>query len=179
MVSVNLHGLTLDDLPEWALQRERWMRMDSAPYVMVWPLIARQTSVVVHTVPIGRLDDPEPIHRYTAYFVTYFAGDETNLYTEEMWVPTDLGGPATGAVEIDTNLAKWVRAGRLFWLDPNDVNRLVKEPTEAFPYTYPHIQPQGWYEIIEGGQVDGPRSYHKVWRGTAPPHDESFPETIE
>jgi hypothetical protein len=132
---------------------------------------------VVHALPIGRLDDPEPIHRYTAYFVTYFVGDESNLYTNEMWVPNDLGEPATGGVQIDTDLLKWVRAGRLFWMDPEDTSRLVKGPAEEFPYA--NIQPQGWYEFTEGGQVDGPRPYASVWEGEAPTHDESFPKTIE
>lgn len=175
MVSVNLNGLMPNDSPEWALQR-RWMPMDSAPYVMVWPLIARQTSAVVHALPIGRLDDAEPIHRYTAYFVTYFVSDKSNLYTKEMWVPTDLGEPAVGAVQIDTDLVKWVKAGRLYWLDPEDTSRLMRGPAKAFPYG--NVQPQGWYEI-EGGQVDGPRSYHLLWRGEAPPHGESYPKTIE
>lgn len=175
-LSVNLNGLMPDDLPTWALQR-RWLKLDSAPRVMVWPLIARQTSAVIGALPIGRLDDPEPIHRYTAYFVTYFAGDATNLYTEEMWVPTDLGGPATDGVHYDLDLLKWVKAGRLFWLNPDDPSQLINAPAEAFPYA--NIQPQGWYEIVEGGRVDGPHPYHQVWQGDAPRHDESFPKTIE
>ena len=180
MVSVNLNGLLPNDLPQWAL-RVKWggggREFDAAPYVMVWPLIARRTSAVVHALPIGRLDDPEPIHRYTAYFVTYFVGDESNLYTNEMWVPNDLGEPATGGVQIDTDLLKWVRAGRLYWMDPEDTSRLVKGPAEEFPYA--NIQPQGWYEFTEGGQVDGPRPYASVWEGKAPAHDESFSKTIE
>jgi hypothetical protein len=175
-VSVNLNGLIPDDLPAWALQR-KWGKLDSAPRVMVWPLIARQTSAVIHALPIGRLNDPEPADHYTAYFVTYFADDATNLYTEEMWVPNDLGGPATEGVYYDPDLIKWVKAGRLFWLDPDEPDRLVRGTVEAFPYA--NIQPQGWYEIVEGGQVDGPKSYYMVWQGDAPRHDESFPKTIE
>jgi hypothetical protein len=177
IVSVNLHGLTPDDLPEWAVQEEWEQILRSDPRVTVWPLIARQTSAVVHALPVGRLDDPEPIHRYTAYFVTYFAGDESNLYADEMWVPNDIGYPATGGVQIDPDLLKWVRAGRLYWMDPEDTIRLVKGPEEAFPYA--NIQPQGWYRIAEGGQVDGPKPYASVWQGEAPAHDESFPKTIE
>ncbi|MBN2257476.1 MAG: DUF2283 domain-containing protein [Anaerolineaceae bacterium] len=178
--SVNLEGQGPDDLPGWAL-RVVWgaqaREFDAAPIVMVWPLIARQTSAVVHALPMGRLDDPEPIHRYTAYCTTYFVGDESNLYEDEMWVPNDLGDAATGGVRIDTDLLKWVRAGRLYWMDPEDTSRLVKGPAEEFPYA--NIQPQGWYEFAEGGQVNGPRPYGRVWEGEAPTHDESFPKTIE
>jgi hypothetical protein len=175
-LSVNLNGLKPDDLVGWMLaDKTRLMR--SAPYVMVWPLIARYTSAVVHALPIGRLDDEEPIHRYTAYFTTYFAGDRTNLRTKEMWVPNDVGGPAMGLVQVDIDLLKWVRAGRLYWLDPDDTSRLVAGPPEAFPYA--NVEPKGWYYILEGGQLDGPHPYHQVWQGDAPRHDESFPKTIE
>lgn len=176
MVSVNLNGLIPNDAPEWALQR-KWMTLDAAPHVLVWPLIARQTSAVVHALPIGRLDDPEPIHRYTAYFVTCFVSDESNLYAKEMWVPTDLGEPATDGVQIDTDLVKWVKAGRLHWLDPEDTGRLMHGPIKAFPYA--NVQPQGWYEIIEGGRVDGPHPHQLLWQGKAPPHNKSFSKTIE
>jgi len=174
--SVNLHNLTPDDPPSWMLRR-RWITMHSAPRVMVWPLIAHQTSAVIHALPIGRLDDLEPMHRYTIYFVSYFGGSTTNLYTEAMWVPTDLGGPATEGVYYDLDLIKWVKAGRLFWLDPDNPELLMRGPAEAFPYA--NIQPKGWYEIVEGGRIDGPKSYNTTWQGLALPHDESYPKTVE
>lgn len=182
MVAVNLHNLLPDDLPEWALLYRWGMgrgggHFDSAPHLIVWPLIAQQTSAVIHALPIGRLDDPEPIHRYTAYAITYFFSDETNLYADEMWVPTDLGDAATGGVWHDTDLIKWVKAGRLYWMDPKDTSRLVQESEEEFPYA--NIQPQGWYEIAKGGTINGPKPYGRVWEGEAPAHDESFPKTIE
>ena len=132
---------------------------------------------MLHALPIGRLDDKEPIHRYTAYFCTYFAGDWTNLLSEEMWVPNDLGGPAMGLVQVDIDLKKWVKADRLFWLDPDDQSQLVQGPAEAFPYA--DVQPVGWYRIVRGGQMDGPHPYYTVWQGGAPTHDQSFPKTIE
>ncbi|MBU1662925.1 MAG: hypothetical protein KKD28_15815, partial [Chloroflexi bacterium] len=176
-VYVNLHGMHADDLPPWAV-RGKWPTIFvHAPILIVWPLIARQTSAVIHALPIGRLDDPEPIHRYTAYFVTYFLGNESNLHTEEMHVSTDRGGPATDGVQFDTDLVKWVKAGRLYWLDPANPERLVKGPVETFPYA--NVQPQGWYQILEGGRINGPNPYYQVWQGEAPPHDVSFPKTIE
>lgn len=174
--SVNLNGLHPDDVAGWMLS-PKWGSMYSEPSVIVWPLIARCTSAVIHALPVGRLDDGEPIHRYTAYYVTYFASDDTNLRTEEMWVPTDLGEPATGAVQGDRDVIKWVKAGRLFWLNPDNPGQLVRVPVEAFPYS--DVEMKGWYKILEGGRLDGPKPYLRNWQGEAPPHDESFPETIE
>lgn len=177
-LSVNLNGLKPNDLPRWSLNR-KWLYMSSSPRVMVWPLLARRTSAVIHSLPIGRLDDPEPMHRYTAYFITYFMDDISNLMTKEMWVPTDLGAPATEGVYYDPDLRKWVEAGRLYWLDPDEPSRLIKGPVSEFPYA--DIQPQGRYRIVEAGEVEGPYRYNPsfTWQGKAPHHNESFPQTIE
>lgn len=173
--SVNLNGLTPDDLPNWMV-RMKSLGLDSSPLLVVWLLVARRTSAVIHALPIGRLDDPEPVHRYTAYFVTYFAGDDTNLHAEEMWVSDDVGRPAVGGAEVDDDLVKWVEARRLFWLDPNDPEHpLARGPVEAFPYA--DVQPKGWYKI-EGGEMKGPYPYYRsMWQGKPPPEDESFPRS--
>ena len=177
-LSVNLNNSRPTDLPHWMLNR-KWLYMSSSPRVMVWPLLAQHTSAVIHSLPIGRLDEPEPIHRYTAYFVTYFMDDISNLMTKEMWVPTDLGAPATEGVKYDPDLRKWVEADRLYWLDPNNSFRLVKGSVDEFPYA--DIQPQGRYRIIENGEVEGPHPYASqfTWQGKAPHHNESFSQTIE
>ncbi len=177
-ITVSLNNLKPNDLPQWAINR-KWLYMSSSPRVMVWPLVARRTSAVIHSLPIGRLDDPEPIHRYSIYFITYFMDDISNLMTKEMWVATDLGAPATEGVKYDHDLRKWVEAGRLYWLDSNNPFRLVKSPVDEFPYY--DVQPQGRYRIIENGEVEGPHPYnpHFTWQGNAPHHNESFPQTIE
>lgn len=61
-----------------------------------------------------------------------------------------------------TDLVKWVRAGRLFWLNPDNPRELVRGPVEDFPYA--NVQPQGWYEILEGGRINGPNPYYQVWQ---------------
>jgi hypothetical protein len=175
--AINLNGLCPDDLPNWAGAGHFPGQIHSSPALLVWLLVARQTSAVVHAAPVGRLNDPKLIHRYTAYYVTYFAGPESNLHTPAMWVPDDLGGPATGAVFHDTNLLKWMRAGRLYWLNPNNPAKLLQGPVEAFPYA--NIQPQGWYDNAPSGWRQGPQSFGRLWEGAAPPHDQSFSKTVE
>lgn len=174
--SVNLHHRLPNDLPAWTLSRT-WNSLHSAPGVMIWPLIARQTGAVIHSLPIGRLDDSRPTQRYTIYFISYFGGPDTNLRTKAMWVPTDLGGPATGGVYYDFDLMKWVKAGRLLWLDPRNPQQLLSKPARAFPYA--NVQPQGWYEIMEGGRVNGPKPFTRIWKGAAIPPDQSYSQTIE
>ncbi|MBU0512268.1 MAG: hypothetical protein KJ638_11295, partial [Chloroflexi bacterium] len=56
-VYVNLHGMHAGDLPPRAVSGKWPTIFVHAPIVIVWPLIARQTSAVIHALPIGRLDD--------------------------------------------------------------------------------------------------------------------------
>ena len=71
---------------------------------------------------------------------------------------------------------KWIQAGRLFWMDPDNILRLVQGPPESFPYT--GIDP-GWYDILPNGQIDGPHRYANSWNGHAPLPDESYPRGID
>lgn len=174
-VSVNLNGYVPDDLAPW-LMGSAIQFLDSSPQVMVWPLIARYTSAVMHAIPIGRLDDQELQHRYTMYIATYFTEEGTNLFTDEMWVPNDLGGPAARGVWRDNDMLKWARAGRLFWMDPDNILRLVRGPAADFPYG--HLEPN-WYRILGNGQLDGPHPYAHAWQGEAPAHDRSYLRSIE
>ncbi len=179
-VFVNLNTLKPDDLSP--LISDSYLAVfDSSPYVIVWPLIARFTSAVIHTLPIGRLDEPIPTHSYTAYIVTYFADDNSNI--DSMWVSGGMKSgyavPATGNVQIDFELEKWLDSDRILWLNPNNTNELLQTPKEVFPYA--NIQPQGRYRIIENGEVEGPHPFNPrfTWQRDAPYHNESFPQTIE
>jgi len=173
--SVDLHGRTPDDLSPW-LHGARIRLLDNAPYVMIWPLIARYTSAVMHALPIGRMDDDEPTHHYTMHIVTYFVREDSNLRTPDLWISNEFGQPATGAVWYDVDLLKWVRAGRLFWMDPENTLRLVQGPPESFPFT--GINP-GWYDILPNGQLDGPNPYRNSWNGWVPSPDESYARSFE
>jgi hypothetical protein len=173
-VSVNLNGRTPDDLAPWLLGA-KLHTLHSAPHVMIWPLLARYTSAVMHALPMGRLDDEEPTHHYTMYIATYFVRDDSNVHSPDLWVPNEFGQPATGAVWIDMDVLKWVRANRLFWMDTENILRLIKGPPEAFPYA--GIKP-GWYDILPNGHIDGIHRYANSWKGHAPLPDESYERGI-
>jgi hypothetical protein len=179
-LAINLNGRMPDDLVGWMIGETiptiNYLTLE--PRLMVWPLVARHTSAVLRVLPIGRLDDDIPRHHYTAYFVTYFAANDTDLYTQKLWVNNDAGGPATGGVQTDANLLKWVRAGRLHWMDSDNNNRMAQGPAEEFPYA--KVRPQGEfkkYKILKNGQVDFSPTIS--WEGHAPEHDDSFTCTIE
>src|SRR5690606_22005273 len=142
-----------------------------------WLLTARHTRAVIHPVPIGRLDDPAFIPRYTAYFTVYFAADDSNLRDEGLWVGTEFGWAATEGVQIDEELSRWVAAGRLFWLEGPVRSRLVNTPAEAF--LYGAVTPRGWYRIGPGGLVSDPEPFHLVYRGPALAHDDSLTRSFE
>lgn len=146
--------------------------MKAAPNIMVWPLLARRTSAVMHSLPIARLDKQA---QYSAYFSAYFAADDSNLYDEALYVHTDIGTPATDGVYYDEELVKWVNAGRIFWLDGPDA-QLVQQPVEKFPYA--SVYPRGISEI-QDGKVVGMKPIHLVYHGAALPHDDSLSRSIE
>jgi hypothetical protein len=174
-VSVNLNGRTPDDLAPW-LHGAKLLMLHTAPRVIIWPLLARYTSAVIHSLPIGRLDDEAPSHHYTMYIATYFVREDSNLHTPELWVPNEFGQPATGAVWFDVDLLKWVQAGRLFWMDPENIFHLIQGPPESFPYT--GIDPH-WYDILPNGQINGPNRYANSWKGHVPLPHESYSRSFE
>jgi len=149
--SINLNGLTPDDVFIGTPRRPFEINSER-PRLMLWPMEvqATRTCAVIHALPIGRFDDPQPQHRYTAYFVTYFAEDVRVF--RDVAERGDMSIFAFQVVEYDFDLVKWVRAGRLFWLDPNDPELPLRGgPVEAFPYA--NVQGRGEEErlkIIDG-----------------------------
>ncbi len=184
MQFVNFNQHKLDDLPIWAanhLHLPSSYRLGSAPYVLVWPLIARRTSAVVHAVPIGRYDDLEPQHHYTSCFVTYFA-DGKNSNIGSFWNSGEDNTPTPalyGNIYKDYDLLKWVNAERLLWVDPGNTKSIVNKPIADFPYV--NIQPRGTYRIKEDRSIDGlyPEDSEWIWSGTPPHHNQSFPCPID
>lgn len=109
------------------------------PFVKPRVLTLPTMLAVVHSFPVA--------DKYTAYPIIYFAevqppqqefciGWARQEYVDH-YRPTGQGvvmiGRRTDAQDYE--LDKWVRQGKLFWLDPGDEEHpLVRGPAEAFPY---------------------------------------------
>ncbi len=109
-----------------------------------------RTSAVIHALPIGRYNDPQPQHHYTVYFITYFAEDVQVF--RRVAERGDMSIFAFEGVEYDFDLVKWVQVGQLFWLDTRDPELPLRGGlVSAFPYG--HVQghgEDGSIEIIDG-----------------------------
>jgi hypothetical protein len=108
----------------------------------------RQALAVIHALSLCRLGGPAEaeyyLPSYTLFMVTYFAQDPgaarhailewSAEFYEEPWAPTPfLRGCA--AADGGQDLARWVAAGRLQWVDGNDPGLGLRtgDPA-AFPY---------------------------------------------
>jgi hypothetical protein len=124
---VNLNGLQPDDV-----RQEVWIGPEK-PFVMQPLMEVDRTFVVIHSLPIGRYDDPDLVPRYTAYFMAYFSGNQ-KAFSEAIG-PFDRARSRIQYAAADYDLLKWIEAGKLFWLD-TDVPELPlrNEPLRMFPY---------------------------------------------
>jgi hypothetical protein len=129
------------------------------PFVKLRVLNLPTMVAVIHSFRIAE--------RYTAYPVVYFTEQQPEQ-TEYCigWARTEYfdhvrhseGKPA-GATFIgkrsdaqDYELEKWVRKGKLFWLDPEDEDPpLARGPVEAFPYS--HVAGRRHPYLIRDGRV--------------------------
>jgi hypothetical protein len=127
-VMTNLNGIQPNDV-----NQEVWITSER-PFVMSPVLNLEQTYAVIHSLPVGRFDDFEPQHHYTAYFVTYFTNVDRRIYDKVMQ-PAHEG---YGLVVIDWanyDLLRWVKKGKLYWLDKNDSDLPLRNgPVSDFPY---------------------------------------------
>jgi hypothetical protein len=96
----------------------------------------RGNYAVLHTLPVGRLDDEVWQPRYTAYFVTYFK--EALGGVRRMTFPPQAGNPPCfnwRYGQWDYDLRAWLRRGKLFWLGPEaEGYPLRQKPVRDFPY---------------------------------------------
>jgi hypothetical protein len=96
----------------------------------------RGNYAVLHTLPVGRLDDEVWQPRYTVYFVTYFK--ESLGGVKRMTFPPQAGNPPCfnwRYGQWDYDLRAWLRRGKLFWLGPEaEGYPLRQKPMRDFPY---------------------------------------------
>lgn len=127
---LHLEGRTPDDLlPEKVVRTG-----PEVPSLMRVPLRVAGAAAVIRPLPVGRWDDERPAHRYTTWFVSYFAASRGAFIDG-----TRDWGVHYGRVEfddVDYDLAAHARDGRLRWLD-SDTGALA--PPEA-PYPYADIE---------------------------------------
>jgi hypothetical protein len=103
------------------------------PFVMVPLIEAEQIFAVIHALQVGDYNDLTARPPYTVYFITYYAGDEATF--DEIIKPFDQERSRVQYGTADYELIKWVEAGKLFWLDPNDpALPLRNRPVAEFPY---------------------------------------------
>ncbi|MBN1878017.1 MAG: hypothetical protein JXA33_27595 [Anaerolineae bacterium] len=129
---VNLNGMIPDDIKP----ASRVIIGSEKPGVLAPFMEQAGSFAVIHTLPVGRLDDIKWQPRYTAYFITYCNANE-HAYLKsltprdpydrlEFFWPYEL---------MDYDLETWIRAGKLFWLGPEaEEYPLQNKPVSGFPY---------------------------------------------
>lgn len=108
---LDLRGRIPDDL----FTDKKILAGPGLPNIMLVPMTLDDAVAVIYELPIGRFDDDEPRHHYSAHFVTYFTESEESFNeVERGW------GLHHGRVEftrVDYDLRAWAERGRLLWLD--------------------------------------------------------------
>ncbi|MFO7537150.1 MAG: hypothetical protein R6X32_03720 [Chloroflexota bacterium] len=126
---VNLNGSKPDDV-----NQEVEIGLEK-PFMMKPLIELDETYAVIQALPIGRYDDPELRPCYTAYFMTYFTAAKRTFEAVIEPFHQDLTLVQYGVADYD--LVKWVKAKKLFWLDPNNPASLLpgKSVSDSdFPY---------------------------------------------
>lgn len=127
---VNLNGIFPDD----ARPRTYVVIGSERPGVLRPFMEQADSYAVIHTLPVGRLDDEEWRPRYTVYFVTYFSADVT-AYRRSLTQDPLASGFCWPYDLLDYDLSPWLRAGKLFWLGAEAEDYpLLQEPVAEFPY---------------------------------------------
>lgn len=145
-----------------------------APFVKPRVLSLPTMVAVVHSFPVA--------DKYTAYPIVYFMKQQPPQdkycigWARQEYVDhhkaSGSGVVITGK-RIDAQdyeLKKWVRQGKLFWLDPtDDEHPLVREPVEAFPYSNvagrqnPYVIKNGQVTDLPNPAKDGKPENHLEW----------------
>lgn len=156
-VMVNLNGVQPDDVTQ-----EVWIGSER-PFVISPVLNLEHTYAVIHALSIGRFDESEPQSHYTAYFVTYFTDVDRQLFDKVMQ-------PAHEEYSLilidwaDYDLMKWVKRGKLYWLDKNDPDLpLRNRPIDDFPYGAVKGGEGIW--VIRNGRMELRYGKNRQWSG--------------
>lgn len=156
-VMFNLNGIQPNNVTQ-----EVWIGSER-PFVMSPILDLERTFAVIRSIPVGRYDDLEPQSHYTAYFVSYFTDNDSNVFDNVMQPAYE----AYGRILYDWadyGLMKWVRRGKLYWLDKNDPDLpLRNRPIDDFPYGAVKGGEGIW--VIRNGRMELRYGKSRQWSG--------------
>lgn len=107
------------------------------PYVLPYLLEPEGTQAVVSSLPVGR---------HTGYLTVYFSSGSldpvvtANEWGADRWACTPPQGDPWVVqrpeldIEVDTDLASWIEAGRLAWIAPGDPTLELHRSVDDCPY---------------------------------------------
>ncbi len=139
---VHLHGIVPQKSPTELKHFKKFV--SEVPHVVGFLLTDDvESHAVLHSLPMCRIEGDQFVPRYTLYMVTQY-GMDPDLLSDRMSHYTSaiaddwrslLVWPTSPDHSEWFNLEKWVKKGKLSWIEPeNPEMKLVSGPLEAFPY---------------------------------------------
>lgn len=96
-----------------------------------------ESYAVMHALPICRIEEGQFVPRYSLYVITYYS-EEPSTLIDRRWQISSSWSMFVGhgiLTKESWDLARWVRASKLQWLDPRIPDLPLRAgPVEAFPY---------------------------------------------
>ena len=142
---INLNGIV-------PIEPDYFHNMSEVPYIVPRLLEDKLSSVVsatdsvnlnpqavMHALPICRIENRQFVPSYSVYMITYYAQNPDPLiahyyklrdYIE--WFPEPL--PQDMDRDLWWDLAYWIKAKKLWWLNPSNPELPLQNSLETFPY---------------------------------------------
>ena len=125
------HFINLNGLMPTELHHQKTLGSE-VPYVHpFWLPDDVGSCAVMHALPICRPEEHRFVPSYSLYVITYYSEDPTEMLNRrwkaiKAW-STLLTPTAFSNQEEIFDLVRWVRAGKLWWLDSHDPTFLAKQ----------------------------------------------------
>jgi len=97
----------------------------------------------------------------TVHLIAYFSGDEIPMQDlhqhwlrQDLWYPNDSGGTSwlTKNDPYDFDLARWIESGHLAWIEPGDVDLVLRDRTSGRVCPYVGLQGDPHPQSLSGGE---------------------------